>query len=102
MLETLAVLGLAAPSSAQIVTDGTLGPAGALTGPAFVIDEALGTRAGTNLFHSFSELNVRAGESATFTANGATTNVIGRVTGTGVSTIPESCAAKSPARISGC
>ena len=75
------------PASAQIVTDGTLGPAGPLTGPSFVIDEALGTRTGTNLFHSFSELNVRAGESATFTANGATTNVIGRVTGTGASTI---------------
>ena len=81
-------LGIAT-AAAQIVTDGTVGPAGALAGPNFVIGEALGTRAGANLFHSFSDFNVLQGQSATFTSNfaGATDNVISRVTGGNASTI---------------
>ena len=74
---------LTPPCSAQIVVDGTLGPAGALSGPTFAIPDTLGTQVGSNLFHSFSDFNVRAGESATFTSSfaGTTTNVISRVTG---------------------
>ena len=73
----------AVPAIAQIVTDGTMGPGSTLTGPDFIIGEALGTRFGANLFHSFSDFNVLQGESATFTSNfaGATDNVISRVTG---------------------
>ena len=73
---------------ADVVFDGTLGPAGALSG-AFEISNGYGTQVGPNLFHSFTTFNVNAGESATFTSNfaGTTTNVIGRVTGGALSTI---------------
>src|SRR5688572_2543946 len=76
-------------ASAQIVTDGSLGPGVALAGPDFVIGEALGTRLGSNLFHSFTDFNVQLNQSATFTSNfaGLTTNVISRVTGGNVSVI---------------
>ena len=75
------------PMAAQIVVDGTLGPAGALTGPSYTIAETLGTQIGGNLFHSFSDFNVRAGETATFTSAfaGTTTNVVSRVTGASAS-----------------
>ena len=83
---------------AQIVLDGTMGPAGPLTGPAFTIPDTLGTRAGGNLFHSFSDFNVQAGESATFTSTftGATQNIIGRVTGPNVSQIAGRLASTVP------
>src|SRR5580692_8839423 len=73
----------------QVVLDGTVGPAGARLGPNFVIPQSVGRLQGTNLFHSFSQFNISAGESATFTANTGTavTNVIARVTGTSSSNI---------------
>ena len=76
-------------ATAQIVTDGSLGPGMALAGPDFVIGEALGTRLGSNLFHSFADFNVQLGQSATFTSNfvGPTSNVISRITGGNVSVI---------------
>ena len=72
---------------AQIQTDGSMGSAQSLTGPDFVISEALGQRSGSNLFHSFSEFNVHKGESATFTGASDITNVISRVTGGKLSNI---------------
>lgn len=70
-------------AGAQIVTDGSMGPATNLVGPDFTIGEGLGSRLGANLFHSFADFNVQQGQSATFTTNfaGATDNVISRVTG---------------------
>jgi filamentous hemagglutinin family protein len=46
-----------------------------------------GTRAGDNLFHSFSEFNLLNGESATFLTDPGTLNVLGRVTGGNASVI---------------
>lgn len=67
---------------ADIVTDGSVGPVQALTGPAYTIGADLGTQAGQNLFHSFSHFSLTEGESATFTAPATTvSNVIARVTG---------------------
>lgn len=66
---------------AQIETDGSLGPAQALNGLDYIIDENLGKRAGDNLYHSFKEFNVHEGESATFTGASEIANVISRVTG---------------------
>src|SRR5690606_6300816 len=87
----LAAAGLSSPcvAVAQIVTDGTMGPAVELSGPDFRIDASVGTQVGPNLFHSFSELGVRTGESATFTSSfdGVTEHVISRVTGTAASAI---------------
>ncbi len=73
---------------AEIATDGSLGqPAQTLIGPDFSVPEALGSRAGDNLFHSFQRFNIHTGESATFTGADTITNVISRVTGGELSTI---------------
>ncbi|MEW6300660.1 MAG: filamentous hemagglutinin N-terminal domain-containing protein, partial [Thermodesulfobacteriota bacterium] len=76
----LLVAGLPA-SRAQITLDGSMGPAGPLAGPDYRIDAGVGQMRGSNLFHSFAEFNVRAGESATFRGPGPVDNIIGRVTG---------------------
>jgi filamentous hemagglutinin family protein len=83
-----AVLIAAGVVRAEVVFDGTLGPAGALSG-IFEISNTQGTQVGGNLFHSFATFNINAGERATFRSDfaGTTTNVIGRVTGGALSTI---------------
>jgi filamentous hemagglutinin family protein len=74
-------------SEAQITLDGSLGPAGALSGPNFVIDAALGQTRGQNLFHSFGQFNVLTGQSATFAGPASIGNIFGRVTGGSPSSI---------------
>ena len=74
-------------SHAQIVLDGTMGTAGALEGPHFSITEDLGTTMGANLFHSFSDFSIDAGESVTFFGPDKINNVFSRVTGGKPSTI---------------
>ena len=73
---------------AQVVRDGTIGPACAgpacaLAGPAYQIGDNLGKTSsnGRNLFHSFSQFNLINGESATFSGAPSILNVITRVTG---------------------
>jgi filamentous hemagglutinin family protein len=90
---------LAAPSSAQVVRDGTLGsaPPGLLAGgtdpgglsATYLIGEELGERPGqgANLFHSFSQFSIRESETATFTGSAEIQNVVSRVTGGDVSQI---------------
>ena len=74
---------------AGVVTDGSLGAAGALPGPAFQIPASLGKKVDANLFHSFSEFNLTSTESATFTApaGSGVQNVFSRVTGPDPSSI---------------
>jgi filamentous hemagglutinin family protein len=74
---------LPAAVEAQITFDGRapFTPAPPPTGPNFVISDGAGRQVGNNLFHSFGQFNVGAGESATFTGPNSTANVIGRVTG---------------------
>lgn len=73
---------LAGPTAfAQVVTDGSLGPPTAIPGPAYAIGEELGTRAGNNLFHSFEQFSIAAGESAAFSGADSIQNLISRVTG---------------------
>ena len=83
---TLLLISLNFFISAEVVTDGSLGKQLTLSGPDYLIDQSLGTSAGTNLFHSFSKFNLTAGESATFNGSSSITNIIGRITG-GKSTI---------------
>ncbi len=71
----------------EVVTDGSLGPAGALSGPAFQIPASLGRKVDSNLFHSFSQFNLATGESATFSGPADVRNVFSRVTGGSASTI---------------
>lgn len=72
---------------AQIATDGSMGARATLTGPRFSIPDTLGSRRGTNLFHSFSTFNLRPGETATFSGRGSIANIIARVTGGSPSSI---------------
>lgn len=71
--------------------NGGLGTAVTQTGPLYNITG--GTRAGTNLFHSFGNFSVGAGDTANFLntpINGSlpiTTNILGRVTGGNVSNV---------------
>ncbi|MFZ4603413.1 MAG: beta strand repeat-containing protein [Caulobacterales bacterium] len=81
------MLGAAPAARAQIVTDGSVGAATALTGPNFQIPENLGTRAGPNLFHSFSQFGVPQGGSAAFQGASSIERVIARVTGGAASTL---------------
>lgn len=83
---TLALLLAAAPVPAQVITDGSLGPAQSLAGPDFAITADLGRIAGANLFHSFRRLNLSSGQSATFSGPAGIANIFSRVTG-GASTI---------------
>lgn len=75
------------PSSAEIVTDGTVGPVQNMAGPHFQIGSELGTIRGANLFHSFQTFNIYTGESATYTGPASIENVISRITGGEISTI---------------
>jgi filamentous hemagglutinin family protein len=75
------VLPFSALTKAEVTLDGTLGPAGSLAGPNFMIPDTVGQTVGTNLFHSFGLFNINTGESATFTGPAAIDNVISRVTG---------------------
>lgn len=68
-------------SHAELVLDGTLGPALELQGPSFNIEAHLGKQVGNNLFHSFEKFNLSNTEVATFLGPDSIENVISRVTG---------------------
>lgn len=72
-----------APVQAEVITDGRVGAATNITkvGNDFAIPDMLGTKMGANLFHSFTELNLASGESATFSGPADVANVLARVTG---------------------
>jgi filamentous hemagglutinin family protein len=78
-------LALAQAGAAQVVLDGSVGPPGELlpdAAGAIEIPEAVGSRAGENLLHSFSQLDIARGQSAAFTARDAgIARVLARVTG---------------------
>lgn len=76
---------LAAP--AAVKTDGTVGPRRTLAGPSFNVGADLGQQRGGNLFHSFTTLDLAAGESATFSGPSSVHNVLARVTGGAVTSI---------------
>lgn len=69
------------PARGEVVLDGTMGPAGSLSGPDFAVTADLGRTVGGNLFHSFSAFSVGSGESAVFSGPATIDNIIGRVTG---------------------
>ena len=79
--------GMGSTALAQITPDTTLPNNSAVTrtGEQITIDE--GTVNGSNLFHSFSEFNVRTGETAFFNNGMTINNIITRVTGGQLSSI---------------
>ena len=74
-------------AQAEVITDGSLGARVELSGKDFQITPELGQQVGNNLFHSFQNFNLSAGESATFSGANSVQNVIARVTGGQPSTI---------------
>lgn len=80
-------LGLFASSSvkAQILTDGTVSTE--VNNSDNVSEITGGTRAGNNLFHSFQEFSVSAGNTAFFNNAADIGNIISRVTGGSISNI---------------
>ncbi|MGB1109063.1 MAG: CHAT domain-containing protein [Gammaproteobacteria bacterium] len=86
-LLVFAVLGASLGAQAQVETDGSLGAATSLAGPAFAIPQSLGQTQGNNLFHSFRQLDLSAGQSATFSGAASLQRVIARVTGGAASSI---------------
>ncbi|MCU7836841.1 MAG: filamentous hemagglutinin N-terminal domain-containing protein [gamma proteobacterium symbiont of Taylorina sp.] len=76
---------------AEVITDGSTGPAKNLHGPDYIISQDLGSRTGNNLFHSFKTFDINTvngvSESATFTGSSDIVNIISRVTGGRVSNI---------------
>ncbi|WP_339134325.1 MAG: filamentous hemagglutinin N-terminal domain-containing protein [Candidatus Electrothrix sp. GW3-4] len=88
LVASLLTLSLYAPLCwAEITLDGTVGPAGTLSGPDFLIWAELGKISGSNLFHSFKDFNINQGESANFFGPDSIENIIGRVTGGDTSSI---------------
>jgi len=74
-------------TSAQIATDGSLGPLVNLPGPDYQITADLGQQYGGNLFHSFQDFNLQSFETATFSGATQIENVMTRVTGGNLSNI---------------
>ena len=72
---------------AQILPDGTLPENSTVTTEGNLQRITRGTETGSNLFHSFSEFNVRTGESAHFDNAPSVENIITRVTGGQLSNI---------------
>ncbi len=79
----MATLVFAGAAHGQIVLDGRLGPAGAITpvGGNYAITNTIGTQVGGNLFHSFTTFNLATSNVATFSGNPGTANIVARVTG---------------------
>ncbi len=65
----------------SIILDGTLGPAGTLTGPRYIIPQGVGQTVDTNLFHSFFQFGLLAGERVDFASAANIRNILVRVTG---------------------
>jgi len=70
-----------------VVLDGKFGTSGALSGPNYNITAAEGLTRGNNLFHSFSQFDLKAGDVATFSGPANIQNILSRVTGGAASTI---------------
>ena len=84
MLAALLLAGTTSSLSAQIITDGSLGPSVTLRGDS-VIEPELGQQRGNNLFHSFERFDLGRQESALF--SGEVAHIFARVTGAAPSRI---------------
>ncbi len=66
---------------AQVVLDGKFGTSGGVAGPNYTITPEMGATRGNNLFHSFQQFDLSAGDTATFSGPATIQNIISRVTG---------------------
>ena len=83
----LGLFSILGTARAQVVLDGSFGTSGALTGPNYNITAAVGLTRGNNLFHSFSQFDLKAGDVATFNGPANIQNILSRVTGNSASSI---------------
>lgn len=87
----LAMAGLVAAGRgtghAAVVLDGKFGTSGALSGPNYGITASMGAIRGNNLFHSFSQFDLNAGDVAAFSGPANIQNILSRVTGGSPSSI---------------
>lgn len=74
-------------SLGQVVLDGKFGTSGAVAGPNFAITAGMGATRGNNLFHSFTQFDLKAGDVATFSGPANIQNILSRVTGGSASSI---------------
>jgi filamentous hemagglutinin family protein len=70
-----------------VVLDGKFGTSGSLSGPNYDITSGMGRIVGNNLFHSFSQFNLSAGDVANFSGPANIRNILARVTGGSASSI---------------
>ena len=68
-------------SLAQVVLDGKFGSSGGLPGPNYNVTADLGLTKGPNLFHSFAQFDLKAGDVARFSGPPSVQNILSRVTG---------------------
>jgi len=87
LIVTAISYGLLPSVNAEVITDGSLGSAESLAGPNFEITANKGQLSGNNLFHSFSQFNLSASETANFSGPANVQNIISRVTGGNASNI---------------
>jgi filamentous hemagglutinin family protein len=83
----LLAAGASTYGAGGVVLDGKLGPSGPLSGPNYNITGDLGRTVGNNLFHSFAQFNLEAGDVATFSGPANVQNILSRVTGGSASSI---------------
>lgn len=74
-------------SAQNIILDGTLGQAKILPGHTYEILQSAGRTVDRNLFHSFKQFNLDAGEIAIFQSDPNIKNILSRVTGESASLI---------------
>jgi filamentous hemagglutinin family protein len=83
----LLAFGLPMADAGTVVLDGKFGTSGSVSGPNFGITAGMGRTVGNNLFHSFSQFNLSAGDVATFSGPANIQNILARVTGGSASSI---------------
>ncbi len=83
----LLLAGSFTSSPAQVVLDGKFGTSGALAGPNIGVTAEMGTTRGNNLFHSFTQFDLKAGDVANFSGPASIQNILSRVTGGKASSI---------------
>ena len=71
---------MVATSDAEVEYDGSINVSGFVPGPNYIIDSGFGQQSGRNLFHSFKNFNIGAGENARFVGSSDISHIFARVT----------------------